>query len=178
MKENIKQIAEKENIAIDDEVLDLIVSRSGGHARNAQMLLDRYKLLGEVFKSSVKTSKDDFAKLILIAIQTRILKSKEGTQKQVEEFKNNYASIIYRLQCNSLSSLKNDYEETILDILKVAVGVKESNIPEINSIAKYISQSRTMYIEYYKILTLDSVINSFKSDKQFQAAMWVLYISL
>lgn len=178
LKENIKQIAEKENIAIDDEVLDLIVSRSGGHARNAQMLLDRYKLLGEVFKSSVKTSKDDFAKLILIAIQTRILKSKEGTQKQVEEFKNNYASIIYRLQCNSLSSLKNDYEETILDILKVAVGVKESNIPEINSIAKYISQSRTMYIEYYKILTLDSVINSFKSDKQFQAAMWVLYISL
>ena len=82
LKENIKQIAEKENIAIDDEVLDLIVSRSGGHARNAQMLLDRYKLLGEVFKSSVKTSKDDFAKLILIAIQTRILKSKEGTQKQ------------------------------------------------------------------------------------------------
>ena len=191
LKENLKSIAEKENIEIDDETLDLIVSRSDGHARNAHMLLDRYKLLGDVFKTSVKTSKDDFAKLILTAIKSNILKSQlqvvkqQGQdttviQNQIDELKKQYSNIIYTLQCNSLSSLKNDYEDTILDILKVAVKAKETNITEINQIANYISQSKSkeLYIKIYRILTFDSILNSFKTDKAFQAAMWVLYINL
>lgn len=185
LKENLKNIAEKENIDIDDETLDLIVSRAEGHARNAQMLLDRYQLLGSVFKESIKTSKDDFAKLILFCIKSNLWKAArlqgntdERIPKLIDSAKNEISKIIYKLQCNSLSSLKSDYEDTVLDIMKVAVGSKESNIPEIVEISKYARQSRDIYLKTYRTLTMDSVLNSFKSDKMFQAAMWVLYIDL
>ena len=185
LKENLKGIAEKENIEIDDETLDLIVSRSEGHARNAQMLLDRYQLLGSVFKESVKNSKDEFAKLFLLCAQSNIWKAalKQGsapadTQTKIDAAKKQVADIIYKLQCNSLVSLKTDYEDTVLDIIKVAMGVKQSDIVELNNFAKFISQSKDLFLREYRVLTLDSVLNSFKSDKMFQAAMWVLYLNI
>ena len=181
----MKGIAEKENIQIDDETLDLIVTRSEGHARNAQMLLDRYQLLGEVFKESVKNSKDEFAKLFLLSAKSNLWKNqiKAGNtdprlQQAVDDAKKQIGEIIYKLQCNSLVSLKTDYEDTVLDILKVALGVKTSDISEINEFAKYAGQSRDMFLRTYKVLTFDSVLSSFKSDKMFQAAMWVLYLNL
>ena len=182
LKENLKGIAEKENIDIDDETLDLIVSRSEGHARNAQMLLDRYQLLGSVFKESVKNSKDDFAKLLLLCAQSNMWKAglKQGidNQAKIDEAKKQVANIIYKLQCNSLVSLKADYEDTVLDIIKVAMGVKQSDINELNVFAKYASQSKDMFLREYRILTMESVLSSFKSDKMFQAAMWVLYLNI
>lgn len=185
LKENIKQIAEKENIQIDEETIDLIVNRSGGHARNAQMLLDRYQLLGDGFRESVKNSKDDFAKLILACIKSNRYKAAKAAgnnnpeiDKAIELYKKHISELIYKLQCNSLMSLKEDYEDTVLDILKVAVKAKTTNIPEIQEIADYASQSKNAYLNVYNTLTFDSVLNSFKSDKMFQAAMWVLYIYL
>lgn len=191
LKQNLKGIAEKEGIDIDDETLDLIVDRSEGHARNAQMLLDRYQLLGDVFKESVKSSKDVFARLFLLCAQSNIWKrslavAKEQDNKEaiaklssaIDTAKNDVASIIYTLQCNSLASLKTDYEDTVLDVLKVALKVKTSVIKELNDFATYTSQSKDMFLRVYRILTMDSVVNSFKSDKMFQAAMWVLYLNL
>lgn len=191
LKENLKSIAEKEGIQIEDEILDLIVSRSEGHARNAQMLLDRYQLLGDVFKDSVKSSKDDFSKLFLLCAKSNIWKrglqqAKEQNNAEtiaklnsaIDTAKKEVAQIIYKLQCNSLASLKTDYEDTVLDILKTALSVKTSSIPELMEFAKYTSQSKDMFLRVYRILTMDSVVNSFKSDKMFQAAMWVLYLNL
>lgn len=185
LKENLQGICKKENIQIDDDTLDLIVSRSEGHARNAQMLLDRYQLLGDVFKDSVKTSKDSFAKLFLYCVQSNMLKrgiqqgnAPADAQQRLDTFKKEISNIIYKLQCNSLVSLKSDYEDTVLDILKVAIGVKTSDINELNSMAKYAGQSRDLFLHVYRTLTMDSVLNSFKSDKMFQAAMWVLYLNL
>lgn len=194
LKENLKGIAEKENIDIDDETLDLIVSRAEGHARNAQMLLDRYQLLGSVFKESVKTSKDDFAKLFKACYMSNIWKAKlpsyTGEQRQkleqaIDNAKKQVSSIIYKLQCNSLATLKKDYEDTILEAMKVAVSLKredgtpiKSSVPEINEFAGYLSTSRDVFLSKYRLLTTDSIMNSFKSDKMFQAAMWVLYLNL
>ena len=191
LKENLKGIAEKENIQIDDETLDLIVSRSEGHARNAQMLLDRYQLLGDVFKESVKSTKDEFAKLLLLALKSGICRRNLAVanqsqnselvskiQKDAAVIKEEFSNIIYKLQCNSLESLKRDYEDTVLDILKVAIGAKTSGIKDLVEFANYIGQSKDYYLSAYRLITMDSILNSFKSDKMFQAAMWVLYISL
>lgn len=185
LKENLKGIAEKEHIDIDDETLDLIVSRSEGHARNAQMLLDRYQLLGSVFKESVKTSKDDFAKFFLLCAQSNLWKMAVASGNQdptlpqnIDKAKAQVADIIYKLQCNSLTSLKSDYEDTVLEVIKVALGTKQSSISDLNTFAKYVNQSKDMFLKEYRTLTMDSVLNSFKSDKMFQAAMWVLYLNI
>ena len=186
LKENLRSIAEKENIQIDDETLDLIVSRAEGHARNAQMLLDRYQLLGDVFKESVKNSKDDFVKLFLLCAKSNIWKGMKVAQPDkvpqlqqlIDKAKEEIANIIYKLQCNSLATLKTDYENTVLDVLKVALGVKTCENGELKELASYVSQSRNMFLKTYRVLTMDSILNSFKSDKMFQAAMWVLYLDL
>lgn len=186
LKQNIKSIAEKENIQIDDKIVDLIVSRSEGHARNAQMLLDRYQLLGDVFVESVKSSKDDFAKLLWLCAQSSMLKRglsegklPETYRPKLDEYKKNISDIIYKLQCNSLVSLKVDYEDTVLDISKLSVGMNiNCDIPELVSFSNYAKQSKQLFIEIFRLLTSDTIVGSFKSDKMFQAAMWVLYISI
>lgn len=189
LKENLKNIADSEGIQIDDETLNLIVDRSDGHARNAHMLLDRYMLLGDTFKESVKSSKDDFARLMLLSAKANIIRKRiqaangntneiQMMQNEATKIKEEYSKIIYKLQCNSLESLKKDYENTVLDVLKVAVGAKTSEISDLSDFAKYAGQNKDMYLKTYRTLTMDSILNSFKSDKMFQAAMWVLYISL
>ena len=175
LKENLKGIAEKEGIDIDDETLDLIVSRSGGHARNAHMLLDRYLLLGETFKESVKSSKDDFINLMVASVMFKQAMQSQDTQKS-EQIKSYVSDIIYKLQCESLSSLKTDYEDTILDIFKVMVGVKEASSNNVKSLVNYISRKNPL--DYYNMLTSESVLTSFKSDKMFQAAMWLLFMQI
>ena len=179
LKENLRRIADAENIIIDDETIDLIINRSSGHARNAQMLLDRYKLLGDVFKESVKSSKDDFAKLFLLCAQSNNWKKNvQENQEKIDGAKKMIADIIYKLQCNSLTALKTDYEDTVLDILKVSLGAKQSNIPELTTFAKYVGQSKENFLRIYRLLTYDSILKSFESDKMFQAAMWVLYLNI
>ena len=195
LKQNLKDIAEKEHIEIDDETLNLIVSRSEGHARNAQMLLDRYQLLGEVFKESVKTSKDDFAKLFKLCKDSNLwkLKLQQVTDENnkmvlinaINNAKTEVANIIYKLQCNSLVTLKKDFEDTVLDALKIAIGVEDesgnrmkSEIPELNDFAMYLASSKSLLLRKYTLFTSDSILGSFKSDKTFQAAMWVLYLNL
>ena len=161
------------------ETIDLIINRSSGHARNAQMLLDRYKLLGDVFKESVKSSKDDFAKLFLLCAQSNNWKKNvQENQEKIDGAKKMVADIIYKLQCNSLTALKTDYEDTVLDILKVSLGAKQSNIRELTTFAKYVGQSKENFLRIYRLLTYDSILKSFESDKMFQAAMWVLYLNI
>lgn len=52
--DNLKTVCKRKNIEITEQVISLIADRSGGHMRNAHMLLDKYLLLGEeAFKKSV-----------------------------------------------------------------------------------------------------------------------------
>ena len=54
---NLSDVCQKRNIDIPDDIKLLIADRSGGHMRNAHMLLDKYLLLGEEdFKDSIKSS--------------------------------------------------------------------------------------------------------------------------
>lgn len=55
--ENLSHVADKHNIEISQKVKQIIADRSGGHMRNAHMLLDKFLLLGEEgFISSVHSA--------------------------------------------------------------------------------------------------------------------------
>lgn len=55
--DNLTRVAEERGLTLSDEIKLLIADRSGGHMRNAHMLLDKYNLLGEEdFKDSIKSS--------------------------------------------------------------------------------------------------------------------------
>lgn len=55
--DNLTKVSEERNLNLSEEIKLLIADRSGGHMRNAHMLLDKYILLGEEdFKDSIKSS--------------------------------------------------------------------------------------------------------------------------
>ena len=55
--ENLTRVSDERGLNLSDEIKLLIADRSGGHMRNAHMLLDKYLLLGEEdFKDSIKSS--------------------------------------------------------------------------------------------------------------------------
>lgn len=55
--ENLTKVSEERDLNLSEEIKLLIADRSGGHMRNAHMLLDKYLLLGEEdFKDSIKSS--------------------------------------------------------------------------------------------------------------------------
>ena len=55
--ENLIRVSDERGLNLSDEIKLLIADRSGGHMRNAHMLLDKYLLLGEEdFRDSIKSS--------------------------------------------------------------------------------------------------------------------------
>lgn len=55
--DNLTKVSEDRGLNLSEEIKLLIADRSGGHMRNAHMLLDKYILLGgEDFKDSIKSS--------------------------------------------------------------------------------------------------------------------------
>lgn len=55
--ENLTKVSNERDLNLSEEIKLLIADRSGGHMRNAHMLLDKYLLLGEEdFKDSIKSS--------------------------------------------------------------------------------------------------------------------------
>lgn len=55
--DNLTKVSEERNLNLSEEIKLLIADRSGGHMRNAHMLLDKYILLGEEdLKDSIKSS--------------------------------------------------------------------------------------------------------------------------
>ena len=54
---NLDRVTAERNISMSNEVKHLIADRSGGHMRNAHMLIDKYLLLGEEdFVNSIKSA--------------------------------------------------------------------------------------------------------------------------
>lgn len=55
--DNLTKVSDEKNLNLSEDIKLLIADRSGGHMRNAHMLLDKYILLGEEdFKDSIKSS--------------------------------------------------------------------------------------------------------------------------
>lgn len=156
MKNNLKWIISKKKMEVSEDVLDIIVRKAKGHARNAHMLLDRYILQGETeFKESVKNSEDLFLKFF-IACQ----------KKDREEA----CSIIDELMTFPLGEVLDDYQLSILDVTKAMV--TDEGISEVKEVAKAYGAD---WLKIMKLGLSDWVIEGFNSDITFQTVLLALF---
>lgn len=160
LKERLKQVCVEENREVTDNVLDIIVKRSNGHGRNAMMLLDNYFLIGEEFLQSVNTSRDLYLQLLANCFK--------GDKIALGE-------CIFKLLHYSLTDLKLDYEELLLEIIKVALKVQEPKDKAIQIISGAIAPNLMKIIG---MLKSDVIMGSFDSDRNFQSAMYLIYAML
>lgn len=87
--DNLTKVSEERNLNLSEEIKLLIADRSGGHMRNAHMLLDKYILLGEEdFKDSIKSSVTLFCDYLIAT------------------YKNDKDSVLYNI--NDLLSIPKD----------------------------------------------------------------------
>lgn len=157
IKTNILNIAEKKGVSPSEETIDLITKRCGGHLRDAHMLLDQYLLLGdEVFLQSVPSASELYYKLLL-----NILKKDLATAN----------TILGALQKLPLYTLKQDYEQMILDILKVGIGASQTTN---KYLAFLVAKYKDKIFAIVDILNRKVIYDMFTSDKRFQAAMYIL----
>lgn len=155
--ENLKEIIEIMDIEVSDDILEIIALRSRGHVRNAHMYLDQFLMIGEDdFKKSVKTAKAGFVDYFLGMVR----QDKEMVFKAVDE-----------LLTFPLADLRIDFQQIILDLIKVLVEEKEGNEEE-KEIVKNLSSNLLRLI---KQSMSQWVINSFESDANFKACMLSLY---
>lgn len=155
--ENLKSVASRMSIDIDEETLKIIANRSNGHMRNAHMLLDQYQLLGKTsFLESVASSRDQFIKYIVGLVQ---------------KDKNKVLSAISSMTTFTLADLKSDYEQFLCDLLKSYLGFYDSD-PKVVQLAGMLKANTTKIV---KACMSKWVIDSFESDLQFQTALLALF---
>lgn len=155
--ENLKNIMEKKQIEPNNDIIHLIADRCQGHLRDAHMLLDEYFLLGEEqFRVQVQSAQELYYKLIVASLQ--------GNLETIKK-------IIEALQCFPIYSLKNDYEQMVLDIIKTGLKVKQTDNKYLLSITKFFSERIFKLID---VLNNKKIYDMFTSDKRFQSAMYIL----
>lgn len=157
VKTNLKKILDKKGIEIDDKAVDLITERSRGHMRDAHILLDEYILLGdEEFKKLNQSSQELFYKLILASLR--------GDLKSIEK-------IIELLLGFPIYILKSDYEQVVLNIIKVGLGVEKT---ENKYLAFLVALFKNNIFNLIDVLNNKKIYDMFVSDKRFQAAMYII----
>ena len=157
IKTNIKSIIDSKNVFVDDSIISLIANRCQGHLRDAHMLLDEYLLLGEEqFKKLVQSSEELYYKLILASLKSDL---------------NLIKKIIEALQCFPIYVLKNDYEITVLNIIKVGLKTEKTDNVYLNTIVNFFNERIFKLID---VLNNKRIYEMFTSDKRFQAAMYIL----
>lgn len=138
-------------------VLDLIAKRSMGHMRNAHMLLDQYFLLGDEFTKTVTSARLFYLRMLIGCV--------EGRRDVVE-------AAILKMQEFSLTNLKTDYESLVLELIKTIYGVQ----PLEDNFIKRLITGLGMYAKsgFIDVINDPKIYKLFGSDKQFQAAMYVI----
>lgn len=156
LKKRAQKVCEELNKEIPEETLNLLVKRSNGHGRNLMMLLDNYFLDPE-FMQSVSTSRDDFINFFINCLK--------GDKAGVEQS-------IFKLQHYTLTNLKTDYEELLLEFVKIGARIIPPADPLIATISNFIIANLQQLMN---ILRSDLIMNSFNNDRNFQSAMFLIY---
>lgn len=157
IKENLLKIVNDKQITISEDTLNIIIDRCKGHMRDAHMLLDEYMILGEEkFKKLNQSSKELYYKFIL-----SVLKGDQDTIKKILEALTSFPLYI----------LKNDYEQVVLDIIKVGLKAKTTDNIYLQTIVNYYKDRIFTLID---ILNDRKIYEMFTSDKRFQIAMYIL----
>lgn len=157
IKEHLDEVTSKLGVDIGEDIKGIIASRSGGHMRNAHMLLDKYLLIGdETFRASVKSSIDLYCEFF------RSIKS----NNQVDVMKT-----LNELNTVPLNTLKSDLNEVILLCMKSFSGVAVSN-PKVEELTKLYGTDIMKLVKFY---FSDWVKNIFESDYHFITGMLCFY---
>lgn len=139
------------------EAINIITKRSMGHVRNSHMLLDQYLLLGDEFTKTVTSSRIYYLRMIIGAAMNRM---------DIVE------AAILKMQEFSLANLKTDYESLVLELIKTVCGVQSPSDSGIIKLLGIFKGADTMIL--VQTLNDSEVYKLFGSDKQFQAAMYVI----
>ncbi len=154
---NLRSVADRLNINVEDSILKIIAERSRGHMRNAHMLLDKYNLLGaEEFLLTVTSARDNF-----ISYLTGLLRKDKNKVQQA----------VTGLMSFPLADLKSDYENFLLDLLKASMGEYKDD-PKIVALANAMGQKT---VKVVRACMAKWVMESFDSDVQFQTALLALF---
>jgi len=157
LRNNLLDIIYKKQIKVSNDIIEIIIDRCRGHVRDAHMLLDQYFILGdEQFKKLNQSSRELYYKLIIAIIK--------GDKTLIEK-------IIEALLSFPLYILKYDYEQIVLDIIKVGLKIKSTNNIYLQTIIKYYGDRIFSLID---ILNDKKIYEMFTSDKRFQIAMYIL----
>ena len=158
MFKNLRVIADKLNSNVSDEVLHIICNRSRGHMRNAHMLLDKYFLIGEQsFLQSVRTSH----KYIYTYLESIVKKDKDLCFKSIDQ-----------LLTFPLVTVKQDFQEVLLDIIHYSVGY--SSYTESSKKLSTLFGSSTIKVVKFLLSPWISE-DIFKSDVEFQTGLLCVY---
>lgn len=155
---NLKSIVDKYNLTVSQKSLDLIISRSKGHMRDAHMLLDQCVLLGDEEFSSSVTSPDpaftNYFKALLI-----------GDKKLL-------FSALRDIMSFPVSDLKTDYEKFLLSVMRSVVAEPKEELKEL------ISLGGIDLVKVIRFSMQDWIMSSFESDIMLQAALLANYQAL
>lgn len=158
--EHLDKVAIKLGADIPDDIKGIIASRSGGHMRNAHMLLDKYFLIGsEVFKESVKSSLSLYCRFfnaVLVDNQADVMKS------------------LNELMMLPLEDLKSDLADLIMMVMKAYNGFEVASNDVKALVSAYGNDIMKLVRAYYS----DWTKNFFRSDSDFQAGMLCYYVIL
>lgn len=153
------EVCKELNKTIPDDVLNLLVKRSNGHGRNLMMLLDNY-FLDPDFLQSVSTSRAEYLKFFINCFK--------GDKAAIEES-------IFNLQHYTLTNLKTDYEELLLEIIKISAKIIEPSDQAVALVSQVIGSNLLKYLNF---LRSDIIMNSFNSDRNFQSACFLIYVTI
>lgn len=159
---NLFNVAKKFNIDVDPnneddiKIMTIIAHKSGGHARNAHMLLDSLQLLGkERFLESVTSIRPSICNYYLSIL-------KKDTSLLFDSVSN--------MLCSPLADIVGEFNEVNLAIMKSLVD-KNPNTPE----GKLAQAYGMNFIKLVKVQREPWFINSTKDDISFQTALLSIY---
>lgn len=159
VKRDIEKHAKELGLSLLESTISFIATRSKGIMRNAHMLLDKVRILGEeeFLKSDISSTKFLYDYIVSI-----IKSDKQGVLNSVSE--------LSRLP---VTYLKEDYQQFFLSLIRASI---DSSTTTDNYILKLVSVIPKQNItSMVKTCTQDWVIKSFQSSTQIQAALLSLF---
>lgn len=158
--DRLRQIAKAEQIDVADEVLHHIANCSGGHMRDAVMRIDAYNMLTD--KSAFTDMVASGSGLVLEFLTAVRQQDKIRTQQVI-------ASMVRR----PLARLRQDWEQTVLELVKQVVGVG-SSLAGSAEVAGLYNQD---VFRLMQALSAEWADGCWRDDAMAQAYFWFMYYS-
>lgn len=159
-KEQLGELTEEEI----NKYIKLIAVKSNGHIRDALMLLDNLFLLQKDFDSAVKDIQAQYRKLVMVGLNYSSY-IKNYTKEKVNDI---IITLVQELALSTISELKKEYENFVLDAAKYIFGIKE--IKELDLVFGEYKNN----FKLFNVLNDKVIYNLFEDDTEFKIAMFML----